>query len=96
MPLAKKLPEDPDFRNLDRSEIIGLCLALYRKLAYSKTGIFANEPDEAVVKDFLCDLGHFCDRSEGMDDETLFECWGTASMNYEAETNKTGKQFEVV
>ena len=79
--VGSQLPPDPEGKNGDRAEWAGRAISAFQ----IQTG---TDFDDAL-KDLLCDLMHWCDRTTFEDGETRIDfdaALATARMHYEAET----------
>jgi hypothetical protein len=54
-----------------------------------KNNILTSSTLDDVLRDFLCDLGHMCDRTGC----SLQDAWRRAQGHYDAETRGKGRQF---
>jgi hypothetical protein len=73
------LPPDPDGQNDERAEWAAESIRTFARVTCMDT---ANEDDDTILGDLLCDLMHWCDR-EGIDFDAVL---GAARENYGAET----------
>jgi hypothetical protein len=79
------LPSDPEDMNDERAYWAGETLAYFTRTYGEQEG-----GDRQNLADLLADLAHYCDRNS----LKLDECLATARMNYAAETDEQGAQFD--
>lgn len=79
----ENIPPDPDGQNDDRAE--------WAESAIRQFQITTGTDFDDALKDLLCDLMHWCDRTTFTDGETPIDfesALATARMHYEAETTE--------